>query len=81
MQLRKYSSPSEAYRRFVGFLNSWKKNSGADECQLFLSFLCPSRNCKRQIRLFLKLRKVLLKTLNQKILQEINLTHCNPPLS
>lgn len=75
IQLRKYGNPVELYRRFMGFLISWKKYSDTDEARLLISLLNSDRNTKKSIKLFLKLRKILLKSINQKILQEINLTH------
>jgi hypothetical protein len=77
IQLRKYNNPVELYRRFMGFLGSWKKYSDHDESKLFLTFLNRGRNERRHIKLFLKLRKILLKSINHKVLQEINLTHGN----
>jgi hypothetical protein len=65
----------ELYRRFIGFVNSWKKFADTDEARLLLTFLRPTRNGRRSVRLFLKLRRVLLKNLNHKILEEILLTH------
>lgn len=56
-------------------MQSWKKYVDTDEGKLLASFLQSRRNQKSSIRIFLKLRKILLKNINQKILQEINLTH------
>lgn len=75
MQLRQYSNSIELYRRFVGFINSWKKYGDSDEGRLLTTFLLRSRNERRNVRLFLRLRKILLKNINQKILQEIKLNH------
>lgn len=60
----------------MGYLSSWKKHSDTDEAKLFLTFLKTNRNQKKSIKVFLKLRKILLKSINQKVLQDINLTHC-----
>lgn len=66
----------ELYRRFMGFISSWRKYSDHDETKLFFTFLKRGRNERKHVKLFLKLRKILLKAINQKVLQEINLTHC-----
>lgn len=65
----------------MGFVGSWKKYGDTDEGKLLTSFLLPGRNERKSVRLFLRLRKILLKNLNQKILQEIKLNHCRNSLS
>ena len=42
--MRKYNNMNELYRRFIGFLNTWKKYSDHDESKLLLSFLNKGRN-------------------------------------
>lgn len=78
-QFRKYeTNPSEIYRQLFSFLRSWKKyTEHHEEAKLFLSLLTPQRNTIEGAKLFLKFRKIILKSLNQKILQELSLTHCN----
>jgi hypothetical protein len=60
----------------MGLVGSWKRFVETDEGKLLLTCLKEGRNDKTSVKLFLKLRKTLLKNLNQKVLQEIALTHC-----
>lgn len=60
----------------MGFISSWKKYGDTDEGRLFTTFLQQGRNQRKNVKLFMKIRKVLLKNINQKILQEIKLNHC-----
>ena len=68
----------ELYRKFVGFIQSWKKYSETEEGKLFGTFLQRGRNDRSSVRLFLRLRKILLKNINQKILKDISLSHGTP---
>lgn len=47
---------------------------------MLISLLGERRNSKKSVRLFLKIRKVLLKPVGQKVLQEVSLTHGTPSI-
>lgn len=59
----------------MGFIGAWKRHSDTDEGRLLISLLGEKRSSKRSVRLFLKMRKILLKPVGQKVLQEVSLTH------
>lgn len=67
--MRKYAQVGELCRRFLGLVGSWKRFVETDEGKLLLTCLKEGRNDKSSVKLFLKLRKTLLKNLNQKVLQ------------
>ena len=53
-----------------GYINDWKKYiEHHEDAVLFITLLEKERSNKNKIRLFLKLRKLILGRLNQKILQ------------
>lgn len=67
--MSKHSKDSEIYRHFMGLTQSWKRFLEVHEdAKLFLSLLTDARNSKKSVREFIKIRKTILKTLNQKIL-------------
>jgi len=61
-----------------GLISIWKKyidNSG--EARMYLSMLQPERNSRDNIRMFMKIRKNILRTIGPNVMEEIKLTHCN----
>ena len=43
---------------------------------MYLSMLQPERSSRDNIRMFLKIRKNILRTIGPKVMEEIKLTHC-----
>lgn len=67
---------SEVYRHLMGLTQSWKRFIDVhQDAKMFLSLLSDSRNNKAAVREFLKIRKTILKSLNQKIMADISVTH------
>lgn len=56
----------------------WKKYlEGEPEARIFLSLLSPERSEKEDVKLFLKIRKSIVRTVGPKLMQDTQLTHCN----
>jgi hypothetical protein len=55
----------------------WKKYVEChEEARAFLALLQPQRSTKEGVKLFLKIRKAILRNIGVKIMQEIQLNHC-----
>jgi hypothetical protein len=78
MQRNKYPSSFECYRHMEGMLTMWRKYLEPHaEARMFLSMLQPDRSSCDNVRMFLRIRKSILRTIGPKLMQEIKLTHCN----
>ena len=63
--VRRYEKDGEVYRHLMGLTQSWKRFIEVHEdAKLFLSLLSENRNSKCVVREFLKIRKIILKTLS-----------------
>jgi hypothetical protein len=76
--VRKYERTSDLYRHFFGLTQSWKRFiDSKEDAKLFLSLLTEDRNNRESVKRFHKIRKIILKTLSAKILEDIPVTHSN----
>ena len=78
MQQKVYDSPYEVYRHMYGLIVMWKKYVESNgEARMYLSMLQPERSSKDNVRMFLKIRKNILRTIGPNVMEEIKLTHCS----
>lgn len=68
--VRKYEKTGDLYRYFFGLTQVWKRCiEGHEDAKLFLSLISDERNDKESVRVFMKIRKIILKTISAKILE------------
>jgi len=61
-----------------GLISIWKKYiDSSGEARMYLSMLQPERSSRDNIRMFMKIRKNILRTIGPNVMEEIKLTHGN----
>ena len=58
----------------MGMITTWRKHlENHEECRVLLSLLTSERSTQESVKLFLKLRKTVLKELSSQIMEEIKM--------
>ena len=58
-----------------GMISEWRKHlESHEECKVLLSMLTTERSEVKNVKLFLKVRKAILKTMSSQIMEEIKFT-------